>query len=124
MLKLFAASEKPLAFAAESLSPSHGVRGGSSNAGTAWVFDIQERLKELSAKGDELERPNAVVDSSCFVPHWSKRRRARTAPRVRGYPLSDEPTEYLTKDRLSVHELSRAGLADTVPDANTIWTFR
>ena len=29
-------------------------------------FDVEERLKELSAKGDELERLNAVVDFELF----------------------------------------------------------
>jgi transposase, IS5 family len=30
--------------------------------GRAGFFDVEERLKELSAKGDELERLNGVVD--------------------------------------------------------------
>jgi IS5 family transposase len=38
--------------------------------------------------------------------------------------LSDERTEYLIRDRLSLCVFSGWGLADTVPDANTIWTFR
>src|SRR6266576_850175 len=38
--------------------------------------------------------------------------------------LSDERTEYLIRDRLSFMRFLRLGLADTVPDANTIWTFR
>ena len=38
--------------------------------------------------------------------------------------LSDERTEYLIKDRLSFMRFLGLGLADTVPDANTIWTFR
>jgi hypothetical protein len=37
------------------------VRIGGCGCG---VFDIDERLRELSAKGDELERLNALVDSS------------------------------------------------------------
>ena len=37
--------------------------------------------------------------------------------------LSDERTEYLIRDRLSFMRLG-LGLANTVPDANTIWTFR
>jgi IS5 family transposase len=37
-----------------------------ANAGSGRVFDIEERLKELSAKGDELERLNAVVNFELF----------------------------------------------------------
>src|SRR5271166_6552638 len=40
------------------------------------------------------------------------------------YNLSDERTEYLIRDRLSFMRFLGLGLADTVPDANTIWTFR
>ena len=38
--------------------------------------------------------------------------------------LSDERTEYLIRDRLSFMRFLGLGLADIVPDANTIWTFR
>ena len=38
--------------------------------------------------------------------------------------LSDERTEYLIRDRLSFMRFLGLGLSDTVPDANTIWTFR
>lgn len=37
--------------------------------------------------------------------------------------LSDERCEYLIKDRLSFMRFLGPGLADPVPDANTIWTF-
>ena len=37
---------------------------------------------------------------------------------------SDERTEYLIRDRLSFMGFLGLGLADTVPDANTIWGFR
>ena len=40
------------------------------------------------------------------------------------HSLSDERTEYLIKDRLSFMRFLGLGLADAVPDANTIWTFR
>ena len=38
--------------------------------------------------------------------------------------LSDERCEYLIKDRLSFMRFPGLGLADLVPDANTIWAFR
>jgi transposase, IS5 family len=40
------------------------------------------------------------------------------------HSLSDERTEYLIKDRLSFMRFLGLGLANAVPDANTIWTFR
>jgi transposase, IS5 family len=109
--------------------------------GQAGFFDIEERLKELSAKGDELERLNSAVDFELF-----RRDLERAVPRSDGsrggrpafdhvlmfrvlilqasHSLSDERTEYLIKDRLSFMRFLGLGVADTVPDANTIWTFR
>ena len=40
------------------------------------------------------------------------------------HALSDERAEFLIKDRLSFMRFLDLGLADAVPDANTIWTFR
>jgi transposase, IS5 family len=34
--------------------------------GEPGFFDVDERLKELSAKGDDLERLNAIVDFEMF----------------------------------------------------------
>jgi transposase, IS5 family len=109
--------------------------------GQVGFFDIDERLRELSAKGDDLERLNAIVDFEVFRPDL-----ARAVPRSDGskggrpafdhvfmfkvlilqaaHGLSDERAEYLIKDRLSFMRFLRLGLADAVPDANTIWTFR
>ena len=109
--------------------------------GQAGFFDVDERLKELSAKGDDLERLNAIVDFEAFRADL-----ARAVPRSDGskggrppfdhvlmwkvlilqasHSLSDERTEFLIKDRLSFMRFLGLGLSDTVPDANTIWTFR
>jgi IS5 family transposase len=109
--------------------------------GQSGFFDVDDRLKELSAKGDDLERLNAIVDFEIFRPDL-----ARAVPRSDGskggrpafdhvlmfkvvilqaaHGLSDERAEYLIKDRLSFMRFLGLGLADTVPDANTIWTFR
>jgi transposase, IS5 family len=144
--------------------------------GQAGLFDVDERLKELSAQGDHLERLNALVDFELFRPDLSgfaqlaprmlsspaRFRRgmpntpsvgwatqaclARAVPRSDGakggrppfdhvfmfkvlvlqasHSLSDERTEFLIKDRLSFMRFLGLGLADPVPDANTIWTFR
>ena len=40
------------------------------------------------------------------------------------HSLSDERTEYLIKDRLSFMRFLGLSLAQSVPDANSIWTFR
>jgi IS5 family transposase len=109
--------------------------------GQAGFFDVDERLKELSAKGDQLERLSAIVNFELFRPDL-----VQAVPRSDGsrggrppfdpvfmfkililqasHSLSDERTEFLIKDRLSFMRFLGLGLADGVPDANTIWTFR
>ena len=104
-------------------------------------FDIDLRLADLSAKGDDLERVKALVDFEMFRP--SLEAAVARADRSKGgrppfdhvlmfkvlilqamHCLSDERCEYLIKDRLSFMRFLGLGLADAVPDANTIWTFR
>ncbi|WP_131114802.1 IS5 family transposase [Lichenihabitans psoromatis] len=109
--------------------------------GQAGFFDIDERLKAISAKGDDLERLTAIVDFEAFRSDF-----AQAVPRSDGrkggrppfdhvfmwkvlilqasHSLSDERTEFLIKDRLSFMRFLGLGLSDPVPDANTIWTFR
>ncbi len=109
--------------------------------GQAGFFDVDERLKELSVKGDHLERLVRVVNFELFRPELG-----RAVPRSDGskggrppfdhvfmwkvlilqasHSLSDERTEFLIKDRLSFMRFLGLGLSDPVPDANTIWTFR
>ncbi len=110
-------------------------------AGQAGLFDLEERLALLSAKGDSLERLSAVIDFELFRPEL-----ARAVPRADrrkgGRPpfdhvlmfkvlvlqtqnsLSDERTEFYLRDRLTWMRFLGLGLGDPVPDANTIWTFR
>ena len=104
-------------------------------------FDVDSRLRELSAKGDDLEHISALVDFEVFrldlvraVPRSDGTKGGRPAfdpvlmfkilllQAMHG--LSDERTEYLIKDRLSFMRFLGLGLSDAVPDANTIWTFR
>jgi transposase, IS5 family len=104
-------------------------------------FDVDIRLAELSARGDDLERISGLVDFEMFRPDLE-----RAVPRSDGsrggrpafdhvlmfkvlllqamHTLSDERCEYLIRDRLSFMRFLGLGLADPVPDANTIWTFR
>ena len=109
--------------------------------GQLGFFDIDSRLRELSAKGDDLERISALVDFEVFrfdlvraVPRSDGTKGGRPAfdpvlmfkilllQAMHG--LSDERTEYLIKDRLSFMRFLGLGLSNMVPDANTIWTFR
>jgi IS5 family transposase len=104
-------------------------------------FDVDERLRELSAKGDDLERIAALMDFERFRPALQQAvPRSDSAKGGRPafdhvlmfkvlllqamHALSDERAEYLIKDRLSFMRFLGLGLADPVPDANTIWTFR
>ena len=104
-------------------------------------FDLDGRMRELSAKGDGLERIAGLVDFEIFRADME-----RAVPRSHGakggrpafdrvlmfkalllqamHALSDERCEYLIRDRLSFMRFLGLGLADAVPDANTIWTFR
>ena len=104
-------------------------------------FDLDDRLAELSAKGDGLERVQALVDFEMFRPGLEAA--VARADRSKGgrpafdrvlmfkvlilqamHALLDERTEFLIKDRLSFIRFLGLRLADAVPDANTIWTFR
>ncbi len=40
-------------------------------------FDVDERLRELSAKGDDLERVKSLVDFEIFRPAWADYRSIR-----------------------------------------------
>ena len=52
--------------------------------GQAGFFDIDERLKEISAKGDDLERLNAIVDSAIVDFEAFRPDLARAVPRSNG----------------------------------------
>ena len=102
---------------------------------------MEERLRELSAKGDDLARIAALVDFAMFLAELEQ-----AVPRADGakggrpafgqvlmfkilllqamHGLSDERCESLIKDRLSFMRFLGLGLAGPVPDANTIWAFR
>lgn len=105
------------------------------------LFDVDARLQELSAKGDALERLTELVDFEMFrsdlelaVPRSDGSKGGRPAfdhvlmlkvlLLQAMHTLSDERCEYLIKDRLSFMRFLGLGLADAVPDANTIRTFR
>lgn len=87
--------------------------------------DVDERLAELSAKGDDLERLNALVDFELFRPALEAA--VPRGDRSKGgrppfdhvlmfkililqamHALSDERREHLIKDRLSFMRFLRA----------------
>ena len=109
--------------------------------GQPGFFDVDERLKDISAKGDDLERLNQIVDFEVFradLEHAAPRSDRSKGGRPpydhilmfkvlilqASHSLSDERTEYLIKDRLSFMRFLGLTLADRVPDANSIWNFR
>ena len=96
-------------------------------------FDVEERLRELSAKGDDLERVQALVDFEIFRPALEAA--VSRADRSKGgrppfdhvlmfkvlilqamHSLSDERCEYLIKDRLSFMRFLGISVADAVPE--------
>jgi IS5 family transposase len=107
----------------------------------AGFWDVEHRLRQLSERGDPLEKLAATVDFEIFRAELV----AAQGPRDRakgGRPafdpvlkfrmlvlqalhgLSLAQTEYLVADRLSWMRFCGLGPGDAVPDANTLWDFR
>src|ERR1700739_1032226 len=107
--------QKPLAEPAPILIPGLLSEGGGGLGQQRGFFDVDERLQELSAKGDALERLSELVDFELFRADLE-----RAVPRSDGskggrpafdhvlmlkvlllqamHTLSDERCEYLIKD--------------------------
>jgi hypothetical protein len=109
--------------------------------GQAGFWDVQERLRELSAQGDALEKLAATVDFEIFRAGLAAALGARD--RAKGgrpffdpvlkfrmlvlqamHGLSLAQSEDLVADRLSWMRFCGLGPGDAVPDANTLWDFR
>jgi transposase, IS5 family len=107
----------------------------------AGFWDVEHRLRELSAQGDPLEKLAATVEFEIFRADLAAALGPRD-PAKGGRPgfdpvlkfrmlvlqalhgLSLEQTEYLVRDRLSWMRFCGLGPGDAVPDANTLWDFR
>ncbi len=104
-------------------------------------WDVEERLRELSAQGDPLEKLTATVDFEIFRaaldaalvrrdrskggrPPFDPVLKFRMLVLQAMHGLSLAQTEFLVADRLSWMRFCRLGPADAVPDANTLWDFR
>jgi IS5 family transposase len=111
------------------------------SGGQAGFWDVQNRLRELSAQRDPLEKLAATVDFELFRAGLAAA--LGTRDRAKGgrpafdpvlkfrvlvlqalHGLSLAQTEYLVADRLSWMRFYGLGSGDTVPDANTLWDFR
>ena len=104
-------------------------------------WDVEERLRELSAQGDPLEKLAATVDFEMFRgdliaalgprdparggrPGFDPVLKFRMLVLQALHGLSLEQSEYLVRDRLSWMRFCGLGPGDPVPDANTLWDFR
>ena len=104
-------------------------------------WSVEDRLRELSAQGDPLEKLLEIVDFELFRPVLDDA--LGGTDRLKGgrppfdavlklkmlylqaqHGLSFEATEHLVRDRLSWMRFCGLSLADPVPDANTLWDFR
>ena len=111
------------------------------SGGQPGFWDVRDRLRELSAQGDPLEKLAATVDFEIFRAELAAALGARD--RAKGgrpafdavlkfrmlvlqamHGLSLAQTEYLVADRLSWMRFCGLGPGDAVPDANTLWDFR
>lgn len=109
--------------------------------GQSGFWGFEDRLKELSAEGDPLEKLCETVDFEIFRPILAKalRRSHRSNGGRPGFDpvlkfkmlvlqalhgLSLAQTSYMVRDRLSWMRFCGLGPGDTVPDANTLWDFR
>lgn len=106
------------------------------------LFSADERLAQLTALGDMLERLNSYVDFEFFRPHLEPALYGAADPSRGGRPpfdpvlmfkilvlqrlynLSDEGIEYQIKDRLSFMRFLGLDFGGRVPDAKTVWLFR
>lgn len=111
------------------------------SSGQSGFWDVQDRLRELSAQGNPLEKLATIVDFELFRAELTAALGTRDL-RKGGRPafdpvlkfrmlvlqalhgLSLAQTEYLVADRLSWMRFCRLGPGDAVPDANTLWDFR
>jgi IS5 family transposase len=111
------------------------------HAGQPGFWDVEERLRELTARGDPLEKLGATVDFEIFRADLEAALGPRD-PSKGGRPpfdpvlkfrmlvlqamhgLSLDQTEFLVSDRLSWMRFCGLGPGDAVPDANTLWDFR
>src|SRR6478752_358810 len=112
--------------------------------GQLGFFDADKRLQALSARGDPLEAIDhlvpwesfrAEIEAVVLTPDELKKSSAGRKPfdailmfRMLVLQalnnLSDEQVEYQVRDRLSFSRFLGLAIADSIPDATTLWLFR
>ena len=112
--------------------------------GQLGFYDLDKRLKAISAKGDPLEALKALIpfesfraDIEAVVRLTPEERKSKAGRKPFDsvmmfkvlvlqtlYNLADEQVEYQIRDRLSFMRFLGLGLEDAVPDATTVWLFR
>jgi transposase, IS5 family len=108
---------------------------------TAGLFDEHFKLERISQLGDPLEKLNATIDWEVFR-YLLDKALVKEAKGPGGRPnydyvmmfkililqeyfgLSDAQMEFQITDRFSFMRFLGLHSCDTVPDSNTIWTFR
>jgi len=107
----------------------------------AGLFDTQDRLEELCAMGDPLQRLDSVIQWEAFAPVLALIPKAE--PKGPGgrpgfdplmmfkvvvighlYNLSDAQMQFQITDRDSFKRFLGLSRADQAPDEKTIWAFR
>ena len=106
------------------------------------LFDIDNRLAELTKKGDCLQRLDTLIKWGIFSkvidpifgsvnntasggrPAYSTELMFKLLVMQRLYNLSDEQAEFQANDRLNYQRFLGVSLADSIPDQNTIREFR
>lgn len=91
----------------------------------AGLFDIEERLGDLSAKGDDLERINALVDFEAFRLELE-----RAVPRSDRVPDANsiwnfrEALTWTTRDGLpAIEGCSGVSTRNSAPPASSPWAW-
>jgi IS5 family transposase len=105
------------------------------------LFDVENRLAELSALGDPLEKLNKAINWNHFKPLLNKAfRKARKSNAGRPpydyvmmfkvlvlqtmYNLSDAQTQFQMLDRFTFRRFLGIQTESQIPDEKTVWAFR
>lgn len=105
------------------------------------LFDLENRLAELSAMGDPLEKLNKAINWSHFKPVLNKAfRKERKSNAGRPpfdyvmmfkvlvlqtmYNLSDAQTQFQILDRYTFRRFLGIQTESQIPDEKTVWAFR
>ncbi len=108
--------------------------------GQLGLFDLEDRLAELSSMGDPLEKLSVIPwhKFEARIHHMMMKPKLSNAGRPpfkysimfkimvlqHMYNLSDAQMQFQIIDRLSFRRFLGIGAEDTIPDEKTIWLFR